>query len=232
MGGGIYNTNTSNPVVRNCIFWGNVADSDGDNGGPFTGESAQIHNNDIDGVNTPVVNYSCVQGGWTGAGGIDNIDTRPRFVSGWGESWTGDGTYESGTGLTTFTNTSGGWTADELVGQLLNPDTTQALQAVITSNTATQLTVRGDFAALGLTGGSYQTYDYRLGSGSPCIDAGNNSAIPADVADLDGDGDTTEPTPYDLDGNARRVDDPATDCPQPGASCGTAPIVDMGAYER
>jgi len=59
--------------------------------------------------------------------------------------------------------------------------------------------------------------DLHLQPGSPAIDAGDNTAVPADVADLDGDGDTTEPTPLDLDLLPRFV--------------GTALIVDMGAYE-
>jgi predicted outer membrane repeat protein len=70
--------------------------------------------------------------------------------------------------------------------------------------------------------------DFRLKSGSPGIDAGSNSALPADTFDLDGDRDVTEPLPVDLDGNPRRVDD--TDVVDTGV--GTAPFVDMGAYER
>ncbi|GMU22948.1 MAG: hypothetical protein AMXMBFR13_30320 [Phycisphaerae bacterium] len=69
--------------------------------------------------------------------------------------------------------------------------------------------------------------DLRLQPGSPCIDAGDSSALPADVADLDGDGDITEPLPLDLDGRPRRVDDPDT----PDAGAGDPPVVDMGAYE-
>jgi len=34
-------------------------------------------------------------------------------------------------------------------------------------------------------------------TGSPARDAGNNSLVPLDVADLDGDGNTTEPIPFD-----------------------------------
>jgi len=57
--------------------------------------------------------------------------------------------------------------------------------------------------------------DYHLLVDSPCIDAGDNAALPPDSADLDGDGDTTEPIPFDLDGNPRIVNG----------------IVDMGAFE-
>ncbi len=67
----------------------------------------------------------------------------------------------------------------------------------------------------------------RVFPGSPAIDAGDNDAVPADVLDLDGDGDTTEPIPFDLYGNPRFVDDPETS----DTGNGTPPIVDMGAYE-
>ena len=70
--------------------------------------------------------------------------------------------------------------------------------------------------------------DLRLAIGSPCIDAGDNSGVPADTADLDGNGDTDEPTPVDLDGAARFVDVSV----RPDTGNGTAPIVDMGAYEK
>jgi len=71
----------------------------------------------------------------------------------------------------------------------------------------------------------------RLRIGSPCIDAGNNTALGQDIPDLDGDGDTTERIPLDLDGKSRFFDYPTT------ADTGVADppdypdIVDMGAYE-
>ncbi|NOT02633.1 MAG: hypothetical protein HOP29_18665 [Phycisphaerales bacterium] len=69
--------------------------------------------------------------------------------------------------------------------------------------------------------------DLRLQSISPCLDAAANAYIPPDVADLDGDGVFTEATPVDVSGSPRRADAPVAD-----TGSGTAPIVDMGAYER
>ena len=64
--------------------------------------------------------------------------------------------------------------------------------------------------------------DLRLSSyASPCVDAGDNGALPFDSADLDGDGNTVEQIPYDLLGNPRIFN---------GDSSGL-PEVDMGAFE-
>ncbi|MHC5821069.1 MAG: choice-of-anchor Q domain-containing protein, partial [Nostoc sp.] len=56
---------------------------------------------------------------------------------------------------------------------------------------------------------------HALLTGSPAINAGNNNLIPADTQDLDGDGNTSEPIPYDQRGLARLV----------------GPKVDIGAFE-
>ncbi|MCF7972991.1 MAG: DUF1565 domain-containing protein [Phycisphaerae bacterium] len=45
--------------------------------------------------------------------------------------------------------------------------------------------------------------DYHLQDSSPCIDQGSTALLPADVTDLDMDGNTAEPLPLDLDGAAR-----------------------------
>jgi len=73
-GGGMYNADGT-PALTNCILWGNTDDADGGAGGPFTDESAQIHVN----AGTVTVNYSNVQGTWTGTGS-NNIDDDPLFV--------------------------------------------------------------------------------------------------------------------------------------------------------
>ena len=57
--------------------------------------------------------------------------------------------------------------------------------------------------------------DYRLGTTSPCRDAGDDYSLPTDVADQDGDGITLEVLPLDLDGQPRH----------------SGALVDMGAYE-
>ena len=69
--------------------------------------------------------------------------------------------------------------------------------------------------------------DLRLLPGSPCIDAGSNADVPADTVDLNGNGNITEPLPFDLAGASRFADDSYA----PDTGLGTAPIVDIGAYE-
>ncbi len=69
--------------------------------------------------------------------------------------------------------------------------------------------------------------DLGLDNGSPCLDAGDNGAIPADAFDVDEDGDTAEPLPRDLAGGDRFFDAPGA----PDTGSGTAPIVDIGALE-
>ena len=69
--------------------------------------------------------------------------------------------------------------------------------------------------------------DLTLQSASPCLDAGDSSAFPADAFDLDADLDLAEPIPVDVAGAPRFFDDPSAD-----VGNGPSPIADMGAYER
>jgi len=68
--------------------------------------------------------------------------------------------------------------------------------------------------------------DLRVTNGSPATDSGDSTAVPLDTFDIDGDGNTTESLPWDLDGNNRFVDDPLV------ANTGVGnPPVDRGCYE-
>jgi len=73
--------------------------------------------------------------------------------------------------------------------------------------------------------------DLRLRSGSPCVDAGDNTAVPVDADDLDYDNDRLERLPLDIDARPRFVDHPAT----VNTGIADAPrypqIVDLGACE-
>jgi len=57
--------------------------------------------------------------------------------------------------------------------------------------------------------------DFRLGTASPCREAGDNYSLPTDVLDQDGDGNTNEVLPLDLDGQPRL----------------SGVLVDLGPYE-
>jgi hypothetical protein len=70
--------------------------------------------------------------------------------------------------------------------------------------------------------------DLRLNFASPCNDVGKNAGVPADSADLDGDGDSEEQTPLDLTIVPRFTVDTGADVL---SFCDPA-TVDMGAYEN
>lgn len=69
--------------------------------------------------------------------------------------------------------------------------------------------------------------NFTLFDTSPCIDAGNNDEILADIVDLDGDSYRAEQTPLDLGELVRRMNRQAT----VDTGNGVAPVVDMGAQE-
>jgi hypothetical protein len=57
--------------------------------------------------------------------------------------------------------------------------------------------------------------NFGLASASQCVNRGDSSRLPLDLDDLDGDGNTSEPVPFDLDGKQRII----------------YATVDIGAYE-
>jgi hypothetical protein len=120
-------------IIANCIAWHDAPDE-------LFGDAATVR-------------YSCVEGGWSGAG---NIAADPLFVQP---------------------------PAPGVDGVFGTPDD--------------------------------EPGDLGIAPHSPCIDAGDNSAVIAGIE-------------TDLKGNARFVDDATV----PDTGFGTAPIVDIGAYER
>ncbi len=105
-----------------------------------------------------------------------------------------------------------------------NTSTSGPQPQVPDTTTVTYSCIQDRWEGLGNTGAdprfvSPETGDFRLAAGSPCLDAGNNAAVPVDV--------TT-----DLAGNPRFAAYPgALPCRYAPGTCGTPPIVDMGAYE-
>jgi len=89
--------------------------------------------------------------------------------------------------------------------------------------------IQGGYSGVGnLNADPLFTRAFSLSAGSPCIDAAQNAAARRDIFDLDRDNDWNEPIPFDLSGiSVRFRDDLAT----PDTGSGSAPVVDMGAFE-
>jgi hypothetical protein len=187
------------PLVHNCIFWDNAPEQiTGDPEGTPSGAA---------------VFYSDVQGGYPGPGS-DNIDADPMLAGGPSGTWTDQATYDPTTGLTTYFDTGGSYVPGALTGRFLAPWVEISDLYFIVGNSAMTITVAGDSAAFGFPGFEYSVRDMHLTSSSPCIDAGDNTAVPQDI--------TT-----DLDGDPRFLDIPET----PDTGNGDPPLVDMGADE-
>ncbi|MHC4217870.1 MAG: right-handed parallel beta-helix repeat-containing protein [Planctomycetota bacterium] len=184
-------------VATNSIFWGNTP--------------AQI----VFWAGSPSVFHCDLEGGWAGPGS-NNISADPQFAEDQSGTWTADPVYDGPTDLTVLTDGSASFPPHGLVGRMIIPDTSiSVLQTYVASNTATTITVVGEvWSALVNYGDAYLIHENHLTADSPCIDAGDNSALPEDI--------TT-----DLDGNPRFLDIPET----PDTGNGDLPIVDMGAYE-
>ena len=233
-GGGIHNEYTSNPTLVNCAFYGNISTLDGggfdnDDSNPtlvncvFSGNQAARYGGGLSNYaledNGPTL-INCTFYGNNAdleGGGLCSSGLAPPFAMHnailWGNEDEG-GTdesaqfhYHSGAPAVTYSCIQGldTFTGNGNVGDdplLLDPD--------------------GPDDTLGTADD-----DLCPGSGSPSIDAGDNTVVPADTLDIDNDDDTAEPTPLDLVGQPRFVDHPAID----DTGFGDPPLVDMGAYE-
>ena len=241
--GGMFNYHYSSPTVTNCTFIGNSASGIG--GGMRNWESSptvtnctfisNTTNNDGGGmyntISRPTVtnctfsgNNSAHRGGGMFTGGGSLMLTNCTFISNTANN-DGGGMFTGG-GSLTVTNC--------ILWGNIAPNGPQIYNSSGDPN-VTYSDVQGEWPGTGninanpLFVDAYGNDDIlgteddnlRLLSSSPCIDAGNNNSVPPDYADLDGDANKTEPTPFDLDGFPRFID----------GDCNDSSIVDMGAYE-
>jgi len=213
-GGAIYNESASNPTLVNCTFAGNLCRKNG----------AAIANrlSSITAVNCTFVGNSA---GKTG-GGIYNKHASATLTNCilWENTDRDDTVLSSqihNDGSISIVNYS--CVQDEspgdgfAIGGMENIDLDPLfIRTPYTSDDGWNIGDNDDFG------------DLRLRPGSPCIDVGNNSGLPPDTADLDGNGNRDEPTSLDRALNPRFADDPDT----PDAGNGIAPIIDLGSYEH
>jgi len=195
-GGGLSNVQSSS-TVTNCTFTGNTTNYFG--GGMWNdGCSPTITNC------TFTDNTSSIDGG-----GMCNRNSSPMVTN---CTFSGNIAIEGG-GMYSYNDSSPMVTNCILWGD--SPD--EIFNDEFSSTTVTYSDVQGGWPGTGNIDADplFADADLRLSDASPCINAGSNAALPPDTADLDGDGDTTEPIPLDLDGNARILNG----------------VVDMGAFE-
>ncbi|MHC4344985.1 MAG: right-handed parallel beta-helix repeat-containing protein [Planctomycetota bacterium] len=218
-GGGMYSIDANSPVLINCIFSGNLTISEGggiahysDNPTTltnciFTGNFAVTSGAGMLNEGGPLELINCtfsqnsalVQGGgfchWGGNSTLTNCILWDNAAP------EGAQIYDDGFSPPTvsYCDIQGGWPGDENIDE--DP-------RFVDANGPDNVAGTDDD-------------NLRLLFGSPCVDAGDNNSLPADIYDLDGDGNTTEPIPFDLDANSRILD---------GNNDGYM-VVDMGAYE-
>jgi hypothetical protein len=246
-GGGMYNYSNSSPVLVGCTFIGNSAGrygggvSNGIGSDPeltnciFNGNSAGLNGGGMSNYSSSPALANCTFGG--------NLTFRNRGRGGGMYNSEVDSLSLGNCAFGVNSSASGRALAFDTSGQQL-PSNADLANCIlwdggdeIWNNDGSIITISYSDVQGGWLGpGNINSDplfvdpcggDLRLLPASPCIDAGDNTAVPADSADLDGDSDTTEPIPFDLAGHLRFVDQ--ADVPDTGN--GTAPIVDMGAYE-
>lgn len=226
-GGGMENVDGS-PTLLNCVFIGNQAVI---GGGMWNDNSS------------PTLINCVFTGNWAlGGGGMENSNSAPSlvtctFTSNVASEGYAGGMENSGGSMPTLTNCIVYGNTAFAHAQIYSdpPDLVTVTYSDIQDGWLGEGNIDADPCFTDPDGPDdiYGTEDdnLRLLFGSPCIDAADNTAVPADIADLDGDEDTSERTPYDIDGSPRFVDDPHTDDTGVPDPPDYEPVVDMGAYE-
>jgi hypothetical protein len=215
-GGGGMTNQQSSPTMINCIFSGNAATlSYGGAVSNISGGTTTLVNCTLSG------NFAQAYGGAIYCGHLGHTTTLSNSIA-WGNTVAQEPYY----GIDIYIGTMGTLQVDYSdVGFISNLGGTYIAGPNIAAdpNFVRDPNDGGD----GWGTGSDDFGNLRLTLGSPCLDAADNDNVPADTNDLDNDGNTTEPIPFDLDGSPRFVDHPLI----PDTGNGTPPIVDMGAYE-
>jgi len=193
-GGGMYNYYSS-PTVTNCAFSENSTTGSG--GGIYNQSSSPTV------TNCTFNGNSAIQYG----GGIYNSSSSPRLTN-----CTFSGNTALYLGGAIYSSSSSPKVTNCILGRN-HPDQAYGSAAISYSD------IEGSWIGVGNIDTDPVFLDpfggnLRLMSGSPCIDAGDNAAVPVGIA-------------TDLDGNIRFVDDPCAD----DTGSGVAPVVDMGAFE-
>ncbi len=201
-GGGMYN-DIGGPTLRNCTLRDNKAGNSG--GGMFNLSSNPVLSNCVFRGNESLFD----------GGGMFNDQSAPVLTN---CTFSGNTMISVGEGGAMFNDASNA----VLTNCILWGDESGTSEIFDTGGSVTTASfsdIAGGFPGAGNIDADPLFFDKILGdlrvrAGSPCIDAGNNSAVAA------GEG-------VDLGGNPRFIDDISTF----DTGSGTAPIVDMGAYE-
>ncbi|MHC4309328.1 MAG: S8 family serine peptidase [Planctomycetota bacterium] len=247
LGGGGMRNLASSVVLTNCIFNGNMSDSYGGGGGMDNDSSTLTLTNCVFSGNSVPERGGGMQNNYRDIVVLTNCTFQENLASAGGGMYCRDYTNATLSNCTFAGNSA--INANALV-YYTSPDQTHPSDLWVTNCilwdgpdqiqtndnsliTITYSNVQGGWAGPGgnninidpdfedATNPDPNLRDYRLHLGSPCIDAGDSNSVPSDTHDLDGDGNTTELLPWDLDKQPRFTD----------GDCNDIKVVDMGAYE-
>ena len=199
-GAGMGNENNSNPIVTNCTFSGNTA-SNGGGGMGNVSSSPTVTNCNFSGNSADF------------GGGMYNNNSNSTVTNCTFNNNSNEGMYNFSNSSPTVTNCIFWDNIPEQIVDYDSPNSTTTISfSDVQGSWEGERNIDVDPEFFDAAGG-----DLRLAPGSPCIDAGNNTAVPSSVL-------------KDLAGKLRFADDPYT--PDTGNAGTTGrPVVDMGAYE-